>query len=255
MTETNLQSYRTATERAVAPEFTAQVFARIGLDRYITAASPLGPAYVAWTATGVSALRLAGDAAAFEAWYEERFGRRVVPALEDDATAAAARAKLGGADIAVPLDLRECSPFEQRVLERAAAISAGYARPYALLAREMGMPQAARAVGSALGRNPVPLLIACHRVVRGDNTVGGYIFGSDAKRALLAREGVDMDAAERIVRRGFRYIACGDGTFCLPTCGDIATRVEEPEHYLLRDLDDAHAHGLVPCEGCRPVAA
>jgi O-6-methylguanine DNA methyltransferase len=241
------------TERTVSPDFTAKVFAGIGLDRYICTACALGDAYVAWSSRGISAVRLAGDDDAFEMWYAERFERRVVPAIEDDPISSAARAKLRGEDVDVPVDLRDCSPFEQRVLHKAAEIDSGGARSYAWVARELGSPDATRAVGNALGRNPVPLVVPCHRVIRADNTAGGYVFGSDAKRALLEREGLDFGALERITRRGFRYIACSDGYFCLPTCGNIATRVDAPGYSGLRTADEAH--GLRPCTTCRPIAA
>lgn len=255
MTETNLRDYRDATRRSISPDFTAKVFSGIGVDRYTVAASALGDVYVAWSANGLSAVRLAGNAEAFEAWYAERFERRVVPAVEDDPISSAASAKLRGEDVAVRVDLRDCSPFEQRVLHKAAEIAAGSARPYSWIARELGTPSATRAVGNALGRNPVPLLIPCHRVIRTDYSVGGYVFGSETKRTLLVHEGVDFDALERVTRRGFRYIGCDDGMFCLPTCGDVATRVDEPGYCGLRSAADAHAHGLVPCPQCRPIAA
>jgi O-6-methylguanine DNA methyltransferase len=241
--------------RSVAPDFTAQIFTRIGVDRYMTAASALGNVFVAWRATGVCAVRTAVDAAAFERWYGERFGRRVVEAVEDDPTSRAAREKLAGRPADVPIDLSECSPFERRVLEKAAEITRCNARPYGWVARELGVPDATRAVGNALGRNPVPLLIPCHRVIRTDCSVGGYVFGSDAKRELLEREGLDFTAIERVTRSGYRYVGGDDGTFCLPTCGTIATLVGEPGYVGLRNIEEARAHGLTPCSSCRPVAA
>ena len=255
MSESNLHAYGAATASRVSPDFTATVFAGCDLDRYVVAVSALGEVYLAWNATGVSAVRRANDDGAFEAWYRERFGRGCVPALEDDPTSSAARAKLRGQDVSVPVDLRECSPFEQRVLQKAAEIGRGSARPYRWVAREVGAPEATRAVGNALGRNPVPLLIPCHRVIRTDGSVGGYVFGGEAKRTLLEDEGIDFDAIETLTRRGIRYVGCADGTFCLPTCGDVATRVSAPGYIGLHNLDEAHAHGLVPCEQCRPIAA
>jgi O-6-methylguanine DNA methyltransferase len=255
MTETHLRNYRNATRRSIAPDFTAKVFSGIGVDRYTSSASALGDVYIAWSANGISAVRPANEPEAFETWYAERFARRVVPALEDDSISSAARAKLRGDEVAVAVDLRECSPFEQRVLQKAAEIGAGSARPYSWIARELGAPSATRAVGNALGRNPVPLVIPCHRVIRTDYSVGGYVFGSVAKRALLANEGVDFDALERVTRRGFRYVGCDDGMFCLPSCGDVATRLDEPGYVGLRTAAEAHAHGLVPCPQCRPIAA
>ena len=239
----------------VSPDFTAKVFAECGLDRYTHAASALGEMFVAWSAAGVSAVRVAGDGQAFEAWYAERFARCCVPAVEIDPVAQAARARLGGEDVDVPVDLRDCSPFEQRVLRKAAEIGRGNARPYRWVARELGAPDASRAVGNALARNPVPLLIPCHRVIRTDFTTGGYVFGGERKRKLLEDEGLDFAAIESVTRRGFRYVGCEDGTFCLPTCGGVAKQIDDPGYVGLRSAEDAHAHGLVPCTMCRPIAA
>ena len=255
MTDANLRDARDAVQRDVSPDFTAKVFAGCGLDRYTTAQSALGAVFVAWSDCGVSAVRVASDEQTFEAWYAERFARRCVPAVELDSIATAARARLQGEDVDVPVDLRDCSPFEQRVLRKAAEVASGSARPYRWVARELGAPGATRAVGNALGRNPVPLLIPCHRIIRTDCTTGGYVFGSEAKRTLLEHEGVDFDAIERVTRRGFRYIGCERGWFCLPTCGDVARQIDDPGYMGLRSAKEAHDHGLVPCGFCRPIAA
>lgn len=256
MPDASLREYRDATLRSPSAGFTGAVFAAIGLDRYATATSALGDVWVAWNEVGVFAVRRGGDEGAFEEWYRERFGRRVVPALEDCAIIEAARAKLRGDDVTVPLDLSHCSPFEQRVLSKTAEISSRNARPYAWIAREIGAPAATRAVGNALGRNPVPLLVPCHRVVRSDFSVGGYVFGTDAKRELLSAEGMDLAAVEDVTRRGFRYVGCDeDGTFCMPTCGNIAKQIDDPGYYGLHDPGEAARHGLQPCTSCRPIAA
>jgi O-6-methylguanine DNA methyltransferase len=238
-----------------AADFTAKIFAAIGVDRYATAPGPLGDVYLAWTASGVTAVRLAGDGEAFETWYRERFARRVVPAIEDDPISTAARAQLRGEDVIAPVDLGSCSPFERRVLRKAAEITRGNARPYGWIARELGVPDAMRAVGNALGRNPVPLLVPCHRVTRSDGSAGGYVFGAAAKRALLEREGLDFAALAEVARRGFRFVGNDDGSFCLPTCGDVATRIDLPGYVGLRNASEARAHGFVPCTTCRPIAA
>lgn len=90
----------------------------------------------------------------------------------------------------VPLDLSACPVFQRRILEACARVPAGATVTYAELAAQAGYPGAARAAGSALARNPVPLLIPCHRVVRADGGLGGYLAGLAWKRRLLALEGV-----------------------------------------------------------------
>ncbi|MFN2459155.1 MAG: methylated-DNA--[protein]-cysteine S-methyltransferase [Candidatus Velthaea sp.] len=255
MTDLPLNDYRERTRRTPGADFTTRVFEAIAVDRYVVAPSLLGDAFLAWNARGISAVRLAGDGSNFEHWYAERFGRTIVPAREEDGTAAAAREKLRGADVEVPVDLGSCSPFEQRVLRAAARIGAGHARPYHWVAREMGAPDATRAVGNALGANPVPLVIPCHRVIRSDFSVGGYVFGGEAKRRLLEAEGLDFAAIGNLVGGGYKFVGCDEGYFCLPTCGDVARRLHEPGYRPLRDLADAHSHGLSPCESCRPAAA
>ena len=69
-------------------------------------------------------------------------------------------------------------------------------RTYGWIARQLGQPRAAKDVGAALGQNPIPYLIPCHRVVYSDGRLGGYIFGQPAKRALLLAEGVELAASD-----------------------------------------------------------
>lgn len=88
------------------------------------------------------------------------------------------------------LDTTEFSSFQERVLRATAVIPWGERRSYGEVADDVGSPRAAQAVGQALGDNPFPLLIPCHRVVRSDGTLGGYQHQStnDLKRDLLERE-------------------------------------------------------------------
>ena len=93
-----------------------------------------------------------------------------------------------------PLDLDMCAAFQQRVLRAEFAIPRGEVTTYGLLAAHIGAPRAARAVGSALGRNPFPVVIPCHRAVHADGTLGGFRGGLPMKRALLEMEGVPFDS-------------------------------------------------------------
>jgi methylated-DNA-[protein]-cysteine S-methyltransferase len=88
----------------------------------------------------------------------------------------------------LPLDLRLSSGFRRRVIEHLLRIAYGRTESYAKVAEAAGSPRAVRAVGSACATNPLPVVIPCHRVVRADGSVGGYLGGSDAKRTLLALE-------------------------------------------------------------------
>ena len=87
----------------------------------------------------------------------------------------------------VPLD-SVGTPFERRVWESLRDIPYGTTRSYSWQAERLRSPKAARAVGSANGRNPISIIVPCHRVVRQDGTLGGYAGGLDAKRYLLSLE-------------------------------------------------------------------
>ncbi len=84
--------------------------------------------------------------------------------------------------------LSDYSSFERRVWKVTSTIPAGQTRTYQWVARRIGNPQAARAVGKALSRNPLPVVIPCHRVIRKDGSLGGYSLGERKKQALLRKE-------------------------------------------------------------------
>jgi methylated-DNA-[protein]-cysteine S-methyltransferase len=88
-----------------------------------------------------------------------------------------------------PVDLSLVSPFTRQVLHATARIPYGEVRPYAWVAREIGRPRAARAVGGSLHINPAAPIIPCHRVIASDNTLGGYGGGLEMKKWLLRLEG------------------------------------------------------------------
>jgi len=85
-------------------------------------------------------------------------------------------------------------PFGIKVWEALLAIPSGHVTTYSEIARAIGHPRAVRAVGSAVGRNPVSLLIPCHRALRKSGGLGGYHWGLPVKRAMLARESARADA-------------------------------------------------------------
>jgi O-6-methylguanine DNA methyltransferase len=86
------------------------------------------------------------------------------------------------------LDLSGYSPFQRKVWEKEKTIPYGETRTYQWLATALGYPHAARAVGNALAKNPLPILIPCHRVIRSDGNLGGFSGGVQLKRALLQME-------------------------------------------------------------------
>jgi len=86
------------------------------------------------------------------------------------------------------LDLAVGSRFERRVWEATRRVPYGSLVSYGTLARRLGLPGGARAVGNALGRNPVPIVVPCHRVIHGDQSIGGFSSGLRWKRFLLELE-------------------------------------------------------------------
>lgn len=88
----------------------------------------------------------------------------------------------------LPLDLRLAHGFRRTVLGRLTQIGYGTTASYGEVAEAAGNPRAARAVGSACRTNPLPLLVPCHRVVRGDGSIGQYLGGVEAKQLLLRME-------------------------------------------------------------------
>ncbi len=89
----------------------------------------------------------------------------------------------------IVMKVPELTPFERAVLKAALEIPFGETRTYAWVARQVGKPGAVRAVGQALRKNPYPLIIPCHRVIRSDGTLGKYAGRDDGRKAeLLGRE-------------------------------------------------------------------
>jgi methylated-DNA-[protein]-cysteine S-methyltransferase len=152
----------------------------------IRVATPLGPLLLARTPNG-----LAG------AWFDgQKHHPGALPAAEQrgDPLLSQAAAELlayftgGGQGFQVPLDLKG-TPFQRTVWQALRTIAAGRTRSYAELARELGKASAVRAVGAAVGRNPVSVIVPCHRVVGSDGSLTGYAGGIGRKQALLDLEG------------------------------------------------------------------
>ena len=103
------------------------------------------------------------------------------------------------------LDLDRCPPFQRRVLLAESAIPRGYVSTYGRIARHLGHPSAARAVGNALARNPFPLVIPCHRALLSDGRVGGFQGGREMKRRLLGMEGIRFGEDGRAIMERVWY--------------------------------------------------
>ena len=103
------------------------------------------------------------------------------------------QAAAGRAFDAVPMDISGLTGFQRKVLKALQQVPRGEVRTYAWLARRVGRPKAARAVGNAMARNPIPILIPCHRVVPSTGGTGNYGLGKEMKRDLLRREGVRVE--------------------------------------------------------------
>ncbi len=244
---------------AAPPTLLPAVLRRVGLgDAYWRLESPVGPVFVAHSRAGISMVTRARSAAEFENAFERRFGRSV--RAETSPAPARVRALVrevkGRGRGNLRYDLRGLSEFERAVLLKALEIPSGEVRPYSWIAREIGRPGAVRAAGSALAKNPVPLRIPCHRVVRSDGKIGNYsLGGARNKRRLLEVEGARPALLEELAASGVRYLGNPEGKgFCYPTCGGIDALVRS-NTVRFHSEREAIAAGYHPCGDCRPPVA
>jgi methylated-DNA-[protein]-cysteine S-methyltransferase len=177
--------------------------------------APWGPIRVAASARGLVAVDHLVTVDAFADRLARRFGAMPVDAGEAEDGSAAASALLAGmvalghflgGDLEaldpLPIDLADRAAWDRLVLGAVRQIRPGTTASYGEVARMIGKAGAARAVGGAVGRNPLALVIPCHRVIAGDGSLGGYgggwwggpAQGLELKRELLAREGVTIRA-------------------------------------------------------------
>lgn len=160
-------------------------------------ATPVGDLYVAVSEKGVISLAFDGSEERFRADLAETHG---VSVRRDPERAAGALGQLkeyfsGSRErFDIYYDLGALTPFQRSVLEAVQRVPKGSYVTYRQLAESIGRPKASRAVGQALGRNPIPIMIPCHRVIAADGSLGGYsgAGGLDTKRALLEFEGADL---------------------------------------------------------------
>jgi AraC family transcriptional regulator of adaptative response/methylated-DNA-[protein]-cysteine methyltransferase len=158
---------------------------------YTVFGSPLGQVLVARTEKGVCAVKLGDDPAMLARQLAEEFSAATL--VRDERALSTTKRSVAeflageGSLARVPLDVRG-TVFQRRVWEALRRIPRGETRTYGEIARAIGAPAAARAVGSACGANPVALVVPCHRAVRGDGGLGGYAWGVRRKSTLLRLE-------------------------------------------------------------------
>jgi methylated-DNA-[protein]-cysteine S-methyltransferase len=162
---------------------------------YCRLPTPIGPLLIAVTEAGLVRVAFRQRESSFVAELRERLG--VDPVRSTTRTADIVRqlrTYFAGERRAfdVQLDLSGVTPFHRRVLMAAAAVPAGQVVSYGEIARRIGQPRSCRAVGQALGRNPIPIVIPCHRVIAAGGRIGGYGGGLRIKRKLLRLEGAAL---------------------------------------------------------------
>jgi len=169
----------------------------MSLQAYCLFDTPIGRCGIAWSDSGVSTVLLPDtNDAALRAHLRRRFpqAHEMTPPLDVKRAIDAMTALLSGesSDLSfVALDMTGVPEFNQRVYQAARLIRPGTTVTYGELARRLGIPGSARAVGQALGRNPFPIVVPCHRVLAAEGKTGGFSApgGTATKLRMLAIEG------------------------------------------------------------------
>jgi O-6-methylguanine DNA methyltransferase len=246
--ETALAGLETSAPSGLAEGVALGIGLAEGFDLY---PSPIGDVIVTFGTEGVISLAPAGTelpaigektglplirAEAPRAW-----GRYIPEAIE------------AGRPGKVPVDLRRLSLFHREVLQATWSIPRGEVRPYGWVAGELGKPGAVRAVGTALARNPIPLMIPCHRVVRSDGTIGEYSMGGpEVKTRLLDHEGAEPGRLSRLAGSGVRVQGnTSTRVFCHPTCRSVR-RSSSSNVVDFHSAAAAEEAGYRACLLCRP---
>ena len=168
--------------------------------------TPFGDLTIVWSVFSgeqkIVRIVLPGTGTEIPEWTVERWCETA------ERTASGIRTLLSGEDARFDLEdmrMEICSPFQRGVLLAEYGIPRGKVSTYGLIAGAVGVPGGARAVGSALSRNPFPLVIPCHRAVRSDGSLGGYQGGIPMKRRLLEMEGMEFDRRNRLITQLYWY--------------------------------------------------
>jgi methylated-DNA-[protein]-cysteine S-methyltransferase len=181
--------------------------------RYLVVPWQAGPVTLYWNADGFSG-KVQGALLSLPGAPSERRMLALDPLAQPgrdariDSLAERLARYLHGEDVTFPLEdlaMERCGAFQTLVLRAENAIPRGALSTYGRIAAHIGHPGAARAVGTALGTNPFPILIPCHRAVRADGSLGGYTGGLEMKRVLLAMEGIHPDPDGRAPTDLFVY--------------------------------------------------
>jgi methylated-DNA-[protein]-cysteine S-methyltransferase len=164
--------------------------------------SPLGPIFVGGLVEGLHRVDFMTDARD-ESWFIERLERDAAAnAVHDPARAAEARAQLEAYfarecfTFDLPLAARG-TPFQRRVWEALLTVPPGHTASYGEIAERIGRPSASRAVGAANGRNPLAIVVPCHRIIGAGGALTGYASGIERKRWLLDHEAAAMPVFAR----------------------------------------------------------
>jgi methylated-DNA-[protein]-cysteine S-methyltransferase len=178
---------------ALDQRFREAALAEGALDvAYDIADTPVGPLLVAATDLGLARISYDPDPDAAEEQLARSFGRRLlrVPGAVDSVRRQLDEYFEGRRhDFELKLDLRLANGFSRTVLDELARVPYGRLTTYGALAAQSGRPRAARAVGTIMNRNPIPIVLPCHRVVGANGSLTGYGGGLERKQQLLTLEG------------------------------------------------------------------
>jgi O-6-methylguanine DNA methyltransferase len=259
------QLRQTAPQAMIDPHFRASLRQRLlrskalaepGETRYAGLDTAIGIMHVAYRGRVICDVGVGLDDTTFEQRYAQRYGEWPrIDAESPDWLVSVVRDHLEGRRaFKGAVDLIGLTPFQQRVLEKIRAIPRGEVRPYTWVAREVGSPKAVRAVGTALRKNPIPLLIPCHRVIRSEGVLGAYAAGGTAmKEHILTFEGVDLPEVRSLSRSGKRLRGSRNTRiFCLPTCYS-RKRAKMQHTVYFASVHEARQAGYRPCKLCRPA--
>ncbi len=167
---------------------------------YSSLNSPFGPVFVAKTVKGICFINLSKiSESEFQSILRKKFRKK--PIRDDKKLNGVINALLdyfsgNQVNFKAPLDLGTGTLFQRRVWDKISEIPYGELRTYKWIAGEIGSINAVRAVGNAVGRNPVPPIIPCHRVIRTDGNLGGFSSGISLKKWLLKLENISCHINE-----------------------------------------------------------